>query len=242
MSFIVSILVAFQIGTGFGLNSVQHKIDQLEAKAIMRQSFSNDESKWLAGLYRTLAYGAQAILVLPESARLMHHYLDGSGDAISIDTSLFKESPRVQRAMKGIKARLLAKCIDGTRVQSHRFDMGHSTPWDAVVALYFGTIEGKLVKTANQHEISWRVNMPWRWPRYEELKKKYGRYHAENFHLPNALSVLGYGRALMIDNGLGGHLETLGLAKSFETKTIWSERVKCGSSTQLSKPSPHAAV
>ena len=66
--------------------------------------------------------------------------------------------------------------------------------------------------------------MPWGWPSYPSLRKKYGNPHAESFPLPNLKSLaLGRKHALFIDKGLGHHLEELGLAKSFVAFAQWSE-------------------
>ena len=81
---------------------------------------------------------------------------------------------------------------------------------------------------ANRIEISYEApKNPEHSKIYDDLKKEYGRYHAENISLPNALNILGYGPPLRIDNGLGGYLEFLGLGRSFDTITTWSESVKC---------------
>ena len=225
--------IAFTVGSGFGMPALQEKINSLKKKAISG-GLSADDKEYLSNFYRTLAVGASGLLILPESARLMHRYLDGSGEETSIDKSLFIKSVRVRQRMKLIKASLLSDCKIGASMESERFEMGHGKPWDAHLTLYFGTIAG----TLDEGAIIWEVEMPYKWPTFESLKRTYGTYHKEEFPIPNMTSILsdylpeyakkfGLGRPLYLPNALGGELEKQGLAKSFNTRTTWTEETKC---------------
>ena len=225
--------IAFTVGTGIGMPSLQEKIFLLKKKAISNQ-LTNEDKTYLRSFYRTLAVGASGLIILPESSRLMHRYLDGSGEQTSINPSLFIESIRVKKEMSKIRKALESDCKDGNSLTSKRFEMGHGKPWDAHLTLYFGTIMG----TLKEGKINWEVNMPYKWPTFESLLATYGTYNKEEFPIPNMLSLisnylpssantLGLGRPLYLPNGLGGELEKQGLAKSFHTKTKWREEIIC---------------
>ena len=218
--------LAFTIGTGIGLDSLQKQINGIQTRAIKNQITSRDKD-FLVRFYRTLAYGAQLTFVLPESARLMHHYLDGSGAPTQIDKSLYTESARVIDRMETIKKHLTKNCKVGTSRTSSRFDMGHGYPLDAHFALYFGTIKGTITENKNATMIRWEVKMPWKWPTYADIKRSYGTYYKEIIPFPKALSLLGLGEPMYLPNGLGGELEIQGLAKPFEINTSWNEKLNC---------------
>lgn len=218
--------LAFTIGTGIGLPSLQKRIEATQSRAI-KGKITEDDKEFLVRFYRTMAYGAQATFVLPESARLMHHYLDGSGAATSIDKSLYIESARVIVKINAIKKHLRANCENGTSLTSKRFDMGHAYPLDAHFSLYFGTIKGTIVEQNGGKNIKWDVQMPWKWPTYTDIKKTYGTYYREIFPFPNALSLMGLGEPMWLPNGLGGELAKQNLATAFDINTTWVEKLRC---------------
>ena len=218
--------LAFTIGTGIGLSTLQKQIEEAQSRAINEQ-ITPDDKEFLVRFYRTMAYGAQLTFILPESARLMHHYLDGSGATTSIDKSLYTESPRVIDRMNSIKKYLNSNCKVGATKTSARFDMGHGYPLDAHFSLYFGTIKGTIVKQNDGKNIKWEVEMPWKWPTYADIKKTYGTYYKEIIPFPNALSLLGFGKPMWLPNGLGGELAKQGLAKAFDVNTSWQQKLNC---------------
>ena len=122
--------LAFTIGTGVGLEStLQKQIEETQSRAI--KQITPDDKEFLVRFYRTMAYGAPIDVYLARSARLMHHYLDGSGASTSINKSLYTESPRVIDRMNSIKKYLKSNCKVGATKTSARFDMGHGYPLDA---------------------------------------------------------------------------------------------------------------
>ena len=211
--------LAFSIGTGLGLSTIQKKINDIQTRAI-RNKITEADREFLSSFYRTMAYGAGSLIILGESARLMHHYLDGTGEKTTIDRSLFTESPRVIKRMRSIRRNLKQICSEGAKEVSEKFDMGHIRPIDAVFALYLGTIEGQIQKGNRGKVIRWTAKMPWKWPTYETIKNKYGSYYKEIYPIPNALALAGLGPKLWLPNALGGELEKQGLAKFFQTETI----------------------
>lgn len=218
--------MAFTIGTGIGLSGLQNRINKVQSKATKNRIVQTDRV-FLQRLYRTMAYGAQITLVLPESSRLMHHYLNGSGKTESIDPSLYTKSPRVINEMKTIKRELKRSCELGSSASSKRFDMGHGYPLDAHFALYRGTISGQVELAGSKKHIKWSVDMPWKWPTNADIKKTYGTYQAEIFPFPNLLSFMGLSQKMLLPNALGGELEKQGLAKSFDIITTWQEKIDC---------------
>lgn len=103
--------------------------------------------------------------------------------------------------------------------------MGDPDFFDSFVGLYVGQLSvTKVVSSDGKPKLRWKVEMPWKWPTYAELFAKYGDHHAQNFPIPNArVFIQGPKYCLRMDDGLGGHLETLGLAKSFLVYSDWEE-------------------
>ena len=101
---------------------------------------------------------------------------------------------------------------------SGRFFMGDPNYLESHTGLHFGELFAyPKLSTDEKLTIRWRGECPWEWPSYNT---KYNR-RRWCFPLPNARSVLfGSKYALRIDDGLGGHLTELGLAKPF---LVWSE-------------------
>ena len=218
--------MAFTIGTGVGLSGLQSQINKVQSRAINNKIVQTDRI-FLSRLYRTMAYGAQLTFILPESSRLMHHYLNGSGKTVSIDTALYTKSPRVINQMKSIKRKLMKSCGLGSSASSKRFDMGHGYPLDAHFALYWGTISGQVEAAGSKKYIKWSVDMPWKWPTNADIKKTYGTYQKEIFPFPNLLSFMSLGPKMWLPNALGGELEKQGLARAFDIITTWQETIDC---------------
>jgi len=218
--------LAFSVGTGIGISSLQKKINNIQANAI-RGNVTAEDKVFLIKFYRTLANGAAITFVLSEASRLMHHYLDGSGKQTSIKVSLFTESPRVEKRLNIIRKYLKKLCVVGSTQVSDRFDMGYIRPLDAAFSLYYGKIEGTLQKNNSQKYIQWTATMPWKWPTNTSIKEKYGTYKKEIFPIPNIFALISLGPPLWLPNALGGELEKYGLAKSFPTKTVWIEKLHC---------------
>ena len=227
-NFFLSIFLSFQIGTGIGLSNIQDKVDRLEYKAIQNKPFTNKEKEWLRVFYRTFAYGGQLIIILPEASRLLHHYLDGMGEETTIDRDVLFSSYRFKNQFFKIKKKLTKNCVLDNRFISPRFDMGHGGFNDQAIALYYGTISGRIIKKNKKTiSIEWIVDMPWKWPNYNEIGKIAGRDTKETYRLPNLLSFLGLGPPLLLDNELAGELEDFGLAKGFDVFTSWITKTNC---------------
>ena len=102
--------LAFSVGTGIGISSLQKKINNIQANAIKGNVTAKDKV-FLIQFYRTLANGAAITFVLSEASRLMHHYLDGSG------------KQRVYEKQKGV-------CnISGKKLDISEMEADHITPW-----------------------------------------------------------------------------------------------------------------
>jgi hypothetical protein len=217
------------LATGVGVGKLQARIDQLEDKAIEGRELSGAEREFLRDLYSSFAKGG--MFVAPESSKMMHRYLSGTGEALAVSPDLFTRSTPVGKAMDEIRRHILVDLKRGHGVQdaysSDTFYMGDPTYFDSFVGLYFGHIRAHLSGAQQEPAVlSWRAEVPWTWPTYEELFKKYGDYHAQCFSLPNARSVLGGSEhCLHVDDGLGGHLSAIGLAKPFLVFAEWKERL-----------------
>ena len=211
-----------RLATGIDIATLQEQIDGLEELAIKRRPFSEDQKAFLREFYTTLAKGARLTIVLSGSGRLMDHYLNGSGEAFELDPSIVRDNANVQAQMALLRERLQTE--GATSASSPTFYMPDASEWDSVFGLYHGTISVAEVTTPDGVFLEWRGTVPWTWPSYESLKKKYGDYHAESFPLPNPISlVAGEAHALRVDNGLGEYLTRLDLAREFVAFATWRE-------------------
>lgn len=218
--------MALRVSSGVGIATLQREIDRLEEKAIASESFSDSERAFLVDFYRTLATGARMTVVLRQSAALMDHYLDRSGKAFKLEPTIFVHNERVQTQMEILRRRMRGvPCAHTIRASSERFYMPDGSNPDSVFGLYHGSLSVELgAAQAGECVLRWRAEVPWEWPKYEDLSAQYGNPHAESFPLPNARSMM-FGRqySLFVDNGLGQHLTRLGIARSFIAFAEWQE-------------------
>jgi hypothetical protein len=224
--------VAVQLATGFGIPALQREIDRLQNKAIRKQPFTEQDKQMLRELYGAMADGARLSGVLGQSGRLMDHYLGCTGTPLELDPGIFVTNQRVQQPMNLMRAQIRAAATAHARLEpsyrSPRFYMPHASSPDSVTGLYWGTVQATpQVQDDGTVRVRWRAEVPWEWPTYESLQLRYGTPHAEIFPIPNARSLL-YGPqyALHVENGLGGYLVTLGLAKPFLAWSEWEEAVE----------------
>ena len=213
------------IGTGIGTSSIQSRVNRLHRLG-KAGNLNEVELIWMRDLYFTLAVGAKLSLILPASSKLMFHYLDGTGEPLQLKPKVFRHSDRVI-AMKAKLNRSL--CEGNNPVSSVRFDMGGRTPFDSSFALYFGILSAERA----EGKVTYTVDMPWKWPTYQDIKQRYGSYEREIFPIPNAASILNnvfkidFAKPLYLPNALGGELERFGLAKGFKVTSGWSENLEC---------------
>ena len=59
-------------------------------------------------------------VVLPESSRLMYHYLNNTGKNTSIDRTLFLNSPRVKDKMEEIRDKAIISCQLNKKYRSNK--------------------------------------------------------------------------------------------------------------------------
>jgi hypothetical protein len=218
--------IAFTIATGLGRDALQRRIDELEAKAIARSELSPDDRRFLLDFYGSLASGGRLSVVVRQTGKMMDHYLAGSGSDYRLDPVIFTGSQKVQAQVRALRKRVEASpCRTGARVSSAVFYMPDRSNLDSVFGLYHGTLHAtQSVRDDGRCRLDWRAEVPWVWPTYSSLAEKYGDAHAESFPLPSLRSlILGEQHALYVDNGLGGYLAELGLAKSFLAYAEWSD-------------------
>ncbi len=217
------LLMALRIATGFWLSPLQSRIDELEAKAIRRAPFSDDDKEFLADFYGTLATGGKLTILARQTGRMMDHYLAGTGADYRLDPPIFSGNRKVQAQMERLRRQAGSRC--NAKLSSPTFHMPDTSQIDSVFGLYYGTVKLESSRSADGRcTLHWRAEVPWQWPSYPSLKRKYGDYHAESFPLPNLMALaFGRQRALYVDNGLGQYLVELGLAKPFLAYSEWSE-------------------
>ena len=219
-------LIAATVGTGIGRGVLQQRIDALEDKAIRGEALTDDDRAFLPDFYSTLATGAILTVVVRQTGFMMRHYLEGSGEPFELEPRIFNGNRKVLKQAKALRRRITPDvCEAGETLTSPRFYMPDKSQMDSVFGLYHGTLSvTPRAVPGGGCMLRWRAEVPWVWPSYASLKKKYGRAHAESFPLPNMMSLLGGQRyALYVDNGLGHHLEVVGLATSFVAFGEWEE-------------------
>lgn len=218
--------IALRLATGIGISSLQTRIDGLEAKAVAKETFTQEDRAFLTDFYTCLATGARLTVILGQSGRLMQHYLDGSGEPLELGRGIFTGNWKVRKRMERLRGQIRQDARGKgmrKRYSSGTFHMPHPSVPDSVFGLYYGTIEARPERRDGRIVITWRAEVPWQWPSYASLERKYGDPHAESFPLPNPLCVFGLDHALYVDNGLGEHLVQVDLAKPFLAYAEWQE-------------------
>jgi hypothetical protein len=218
--------MALTLGTGIGVQGLQARIDELEAKAIRRTPLDEQDRRFLVDFYSTLATGGKLSFIASQTGKMLDHYLSRSGTPYELEPEIFVDNRKVQRQAELLRQRAArSKCGSGERFESPTFYMPDSSQWDSVFGLYHGKLAlTKRAEPDGSCRLHFRAEVPWIWPSYASLTRKYGSPHAESFPLPNARSLLsGDEHALYVDNGLGHYLEEVGIARSFLAFGEWSE-------------------
>ena len=220
--------MAFTLATGIGVATLQTRVDALEAKAIRGDSFSDEDKRFLKNLYQCFAKGGRLTIILRQSAAMMDRYLSCSGETLATKPRIFLGSRPVQNELVVLRRKIVAD-NQATATQetytSANFYMGDPDFFESFVGLYFGKVSVRATKIADGSLLlHWRAELPWKWPTYDSLAKEQGEPHTQSFPLPNARSLLqGSQYCLRMDDGLGQHLEHLGLAKPFLVYSEWQE-------------------
>jgi hypothetical protein len=222
--------LALTLASGIGIETLQLEIDAVEELAIRERTPTREQRQFLRDLYGCFARGARLTIVTRQSAGMMERYLEGSGAPLWTAPRIFLGSRPVRERMQTMRATARQRLARGQRsvaLTSPRFYMGDPEFFDAFVGLYFGGLELHAQRDERgTMQLRWRADMPWKWPSYAEILERYGSYHAQNFPLPSARSLLvDPTYELTLDDGLGGYLETVGLAKSFLAYSTWEEEV-----------------
>lgn len=224
-------IMAFTLATGIGVSGLQERVDLLEEKAIAGASFSEDETRFLSDLYLCFAKGGRLTVVLRQSSDMMFRYLSCSGEDLKTEPRIFVGSKPVREQLAQLRERIRADEASAERLkesyESPVFYMGDPKFFDSFVGLYYGRVIAAPKKSKDgRRYIQWRAECPWEWPSYDDMFEKYGKHHAQTFALPNLLGIIG-GRdyCLQLDDGLGGQLAELGIAKSFLVYAEWTEEI-----------------
>lgn len=218
--------IAFTLATGFGRERLQQQIDLLEEQAVHHRPFADADRTFLTDFYATLATGGKLLIVARQTGKMMDHYLAASGKDYRLEPEIFTGNQKVQRQAAQLTKQLRGTpCIAGKHLSSGTFYMPDSSKIDSIFGLYYGSLQvTQQPGPSGECGLRWRAEVPWVWPSYASIQQKYGTPHAESFPLPNLQALLfGQDRSLFVDNGLGHHLEELGLAKSFLAFSEWTE-------------------
>jgi hypothetical protein len=228
--------MAWTLGTGRGIEALQARADAIERQILHRKPVSREDQRFLVDLYSAMATGGRHLPPIRQSGRLMQHYLKGNGQPFEVPSSLFLGSSVVvkQAAKLRQQARRRAAIVRAAKVGldgyqwSPQFYMASSSSPDSFFGLYWGRLgyRARIEGSGKRLHLHWRTEVDWRWPRYAELRRKYGKARAEVVPIPNVRMVV-YGKqyALQLSNGLGGYLEEAGLARSFLAYAEWDEVV-----------------
>ena len=228
--------MAWALGTGRGIEAVQARTDAIERQVLRGKPVSAQDQRYLVDLYSAMATGGRHLPPIRQSGRLMQHYLAASGKPLEVDSRLFlgsrvvlKQTAKL-RQQAGKRAALTRSAIVGLDGYqwSPQFYMASSSDPDSFFGLYWGRIgyRSRIDSSGKRLYLHWRAEVDWRWPRYAELRRKYGKAREEVVPIPNVRAVV-YGKkyALRLSNGLGGYLEEAGFARSFLAYAEWDEVV-----------------
>lgn len=220
--------MALRIGSGVGLEPLQERVDALELQAIRGVRFTDADVAFLRDLYGTLATGGRLVLVLGQTGKLMQHYLERSGTDYRLSRGLFDTRP-VRTEMARLRSKLEAQaCTAPVPLVSPEFALsGRGDPLDARFAFNTGTLRLQAQRSSTGRcVLHWRAEAPWVWPSYEILQRKNGKYHANNVPMPNLRVLISRNAPMLhLDDGLGQHLVSLGLAKPFLAYAEWEEEL-----------------
>ncbi len=225
-------VLAFTLATGFGVHGLQERVDALEDKAINGEPFTDEDKAFLKNLYTCFAKGGRLTIVFWQTGQMMTRYLSMSGEDLYTDPRVFVESRPVlveaARLTEAIATDYRRDAALKDAYVSPRFNMADPTFPDSIAGLYYGKLTVRPQPTPEgEIALRWRAEVPWVWPTYETVREQYGDYKAREFALPNARSLLwGPRYCLYMDDGLGAHLENLGLAKSFRVYSEWDEVIE----------------
>jgi len=228
--------MAWALGTGRGIEAVQARTDAIERQILRGKPVSAQDQRYLVDLYSAMATGGRHLPPIRQSGRLMQHYLAASGKPLEVDSRLFLGSRvvlkqtaklRQQASKRAALTRSAIVGLDGYQ-WSPQFYMASSSDPDSFFGLYWGRIgyRSRIDSSGKRLHLHWRAEVDWRWPRYAELRRKYGKAREEVVPIPNVRAVV-YGKkyALRLSNGLGGYLEEAGFARSFLAYAEWDEVV-----------------
>ncbi|GHT96879.1 hypothetical protein AGMMS49545_23140 [Betaproteobacteria bacterium] len=95
-----------KLGSQNSFNLLQNTVDYLTCKAKVKMAFTEDEKEFMKELFEALWWGGKA-LGMSEAAQLANHYVNGKGDKLVIDASVYKTSAIVIDAMGELKAYIL---------------------------------------------------------------------------------------------------------------------------------------
>jgi hypothetical protein len=195
-----------------GSHKLQKDIDLMEEKAINHLHFTKEDKNFLKLFYNSLTFGGYFQSKTRSASKLMKRYLSCSGKDYKIKPNIFLKNVKVQKKMEKMLDDFFIDYAEGKHkslYESKTFSMQDESSPASEYALYKGKI--KLIikkKTTKKIVVVWRFENPWCWSTYEEIFRKYNNYHAESF--PICVK-----KCIYVDNGLGGHLVQLGLAKPF---------------------------
>lgn len=228
--------MAWTLGTGRGVEVLQARTNAIEKRILQGKPVAPADQRFLVNLYATMGTGGRHLPPIRQTGRLMQHYLDASGQPFAVAPNLFRASSPVARQMATLRqqARKRARTLRSAKSGgdgyqwSPRFYMASSSDPDSFFGLYHGRVgyRARVDASGKLLHLRWRAETQWRWPRYAELRRKYGKARAEVVPIPN-LRVLVYGKkhALRLSNGLGGYLEDAGLARQFLAYSEWDETI-----------------
>jgi hypothetical protein len=228
--------MAWTLGTGRGIEAVQARTNAIERQILRGKSVSVQDQRYLVDLYSAMATGGRHLPPIRQSGRLMQHYLDASGKPLEVDSRLFlgsrvvlKQTAKLRQQARKRAALTRGAVVGLDRYQwSPQFYMASSSDPDSFFGLYWGRIgyRSQIDSSGKRLHLHWRAEVDWRWPRYAELRRKYGKAREEVVPIPNVRAVV-YGKkyALRLSNGLGGYLEEAGFARSFLAYAEWDEVV-----------------
>ena len=125
-------------------------------------------------------------IVTRQTGRMMKHYLKSSGTDYKLQKRIFTRSDKVQKQMSILMSKIhKGKC---TKVRTYKSKPFHMAPKssmqikdillaDSIFGLYKGHIEVTTHPKRNGLcKLTWRAELPWNWPNFDDLYRKHGSY------------------------------------------------------------------
>jgi hypothetical protein len=236
--------MAATLGSESDLNLMQKAIDYLTCKAKAKMPFTDDEKSFLKSLFEDLWYGGE-YKGYYEAAKLVNHYVNGNGEKIRINATVYQTSIIVKDTSEAIKdyiRQLILQKADFGIVRSSDLGFRQSQQFKRVSKAFSGRsveLQGhvlpdgnllteqsnKRLKNANNRFILVAQNSMIEAKAVSTRWRVDDKYEFDSFEQSNYITDLSLSASLVLKlpDGLSQYMVVLGIAKEFEYWAEWQE-------------------